>query len=162
MYVSDWQKKGELSIAGNLSVSDSSYFHDQFLTVDLEGMCNIELKYMYREPPLHIAAVRVLRGADASRGGLIGHVTVDFGQIAICDRVQANTALQQLGTENMNVYFSQLDTAETFSWAVLPGEARIALVRPGFGDGSYPAYPLLAEDGAIAGVEVDCMIPTDE
>jgi hypothetical protein len=157
----DWKLIGKVDIRSRLSISDSSYFYDDPLIIDMEaGNYLASVRYVLPEGHKHIAGVRVAAlGPALSRARWVGNVLVDFGQIGICDRDAVEASFNLLGDDGMSQYYNQLNTIALVDWVQLPGSTKMLILRPGFGDGSYPVYELLRPDGTRGGIEIDCLHP---
>jgi len=108
----------------------------------------------------HAMAIRAVRSDKPTvRGRVVGQVSVGFGQLGICDREEVEKAFDALGDAAMTTYFDQLNSTDLTGWITLPGGIRMAMVRPGFGDGSYPVFELQDVNGRAAGIEIDCSLP---
>jgi hypothetical protein len=153
-----WQSIGEIEIASQLSLSDSSYFYDEPLVLAVNpGRHKMQIRCVSPGGHRHVAAIRILKSlGELRRGTKMGEFIVDFGQVAICDRTGAERAFETLGDNGMRRYFDQLNVTELFSLVILP-DTTMAIVRAGFGSGMYPVYELVDSDGQVNGVEVDCL-----
>lgn len=154
-----WEPLGTLKIRGRLSVADTSYFFDKPLILDLvPGDYQVSARYVLPTGHKHIAGLRVGTAEVAlTRGTEIGKVSVDFGQLGVCDRDATEAAFDSLGDEGMPRYYDQLNTTALVEWVHLPGPVNMLVVRPGFGDGAYPVRELLRPDGGRGGIEIDCV-----
>lgn len=159
---SQWESLGTISIDSRISISDTSYFYDESLIVPSDsGDYVISVQYAMEDGHKHVAGLRVQKASTAPiRGRLLGSVPIDFGQIGICDRDAAERAFDALGDERLPEYQDQLNTTDLVAWIVVHAEVRMLIARPGFGDGMYPVYELIALDGKSAGIEIDCLQAT--
>jgi hypothetical protein len=151
-----WEFVGSLEVCGKVSISDSSYFFDSAVIVDVEAG-NYLVELLFSAPGAAQEAVRVRPASPEitlRANGYLGEVLVDFGQIGICDREHAVKAFEQLGDDGMSRYYDQLSTDELVREIKICGEAKMLLIRPPSGDGSYPVYRLISQDGRRAGFEV--------
>ncbi|HVV50846.1 MAG TPA: hypothetical protein VHO06_14365 [Polyangia bacterium] len=158
---SDWTLVGDIDIRRCLSVSDTSYFYDEPIMLPMAaGTYTICVHNADVEGNRHVMAIKVTCSSEGSnRGRRLGEVIVDFGQLGICDRDAVEKAFEVLGDLGMSTYFDQLQTATGLTgWIVLPGAVRMAMIRPGFGDGRYPVFELLDGTGNAVGVEIECSI----
>ncbi|HKQ39495.1 MAG TPA: hypothetical protein VJ063_15565 [Verrucomicrobiae bacterium] len=155
-----WELVGDIAVRGRLSISDTSYFYDHPIIVEvIPEHYSVRVRYVSSEGHNYIAGVRVAHHGSLARATWMGNVTVDFAQIGICDRDAAEFAFNLLGDGGMPYYYKQLDTVGSVEWVQLPGSVKMLVIRPGFGDGSYPVYQLLRSDGTKAGIEIDCLHP---
>lgn len=150
---STWKAIDTIAVHGRLSISDTSYFWDAPLIVNVQaGNYRLAVRVELEAGHRHVAAARVTAAQDVSRGNKLGDVLVDFGQLGFCDRDAIERAFESL---DMDVYYDQLNTEELTGRALLPGSDKILYVRTGFGSGSYSVYELLKPDGTRAGIEVN-------
>ena len=155
-----WNAVNDIDIDSRLSISDTSYFYDEPVIVSLpKARYRVTVRLISPEGDQHVAAVRLVSSdEEVSRGKRVGSVLVDFGQVGFCDRDAVEKAFEAIADDEMSLYYDQLDTTTVSGQAVLPGAVKIAYVRPGFGDGTYPVYELLRPDGTVIGVELDCLV----
>ena len=156
---SDWVEIGKIETTGCLSLSDTSYFYDQPVIVDIDpGIYSVAVSFVKIDGHLHIARAKVATSAvDSKLGREIGAIGVDFGQIGVCDRSFVEAAFDALGDDGMPEYFDQLGITELNGVVSLKNVRAMFIFKPGFGDGSYPVYELIGPNGVRRGVEVDCM-----
>lgn len=154
-----WEMIGQIEIRGRISISDSSYFYDQPVVIELEsGKYSVSVSYAVSDGHKHIARARVATSEGLLKlGNEIGVVGIDFGQIAICDRAAVEAAFDVLGDRGMPEYFVQLNITDLTGKVRLPGDVIMFIFRPGFGDGNYPVYELLGLNGERSGLEIDCL-----
>lgn len=150
----------QLSVDSQISISDTSYFYDEAVIIEVpSGRYQVEVAYDFPEGHKHVAAMRVApeKSTDLCRGPKLGSLIVDFGQVGICDRDAVEAAFEILGDEQMNKYYDQLDSTELTLIVRLPGQTEMIVVRPGFGDGSYPVYGIVDRSGTQVGFEIQCI-----
>ncbi|NKI96835.1 DUF4241 domain-containing protein [Rhizobacter sp. SG703] len=160
----NFENVGHIEVRQTISLSDTSYFYDEPILVDTgPGKYAVSVEYAFPEGHRHVAALRALVAEtdQFSRGAKLGNIQVDFAQIGICDRDVIEAAFDSLGDDGMSQYYDLLNTTTPVSWIYLPGSAAMCVVRPGYGDGSYPVYELRAVDGALVGVELEFIIVAD-
>ncbi len=96
-----WSRLGTLDIrSGRLSISDSSFFFDFPLIVDLPpGEYVIEAVRAREGEHDLIERLRVVDrvAGDVARGEPLGFVTVQFAQLGLCDRTRAEFELLRRG-----------------------------------------------------------------
>jgi hypothetical protein len=155
----DWEVIGHLETQGRISISDSSFFYDQPVVVSVEpGKYSVSVLYETRKGHRHIARARVATSEEPVKlGTVVGIVGVEFGQVGVCDRELVESAFDVLGDSRMPEYFNQLNTTELIGIIKLPEEVKMYIFRPGFGDGRYPVYEILASNGKRRGLEIDCL-----
>jgi hypothetical protein len=154
-----WRHVCDLTTGGVLSVSDSSFFYDApVLPVVNPGMYGVYANVALFQSHPHIIAVKVVTSMSPAmvRGRKWGDVTVDFAQIAICDRADAEAAFDALGDGRMDEYYDKLDNTELYTTiTVSETMCDMAIVRTGFGDGAYPVYELRDSEGETSGIEIE-------
>lgn len=151
---------GQIEIVSHISVSDTSYFYDEAIIVDVRpGQYQVDVAYSFPEGHQHVASVRVIRRecTEWHRGKKLGLLVVDFGQVGICDRDAVEKAFDGLGDTQMSRYYDQLNSTDLTLVVRLPGQIEMIVVRPGYGDGSYPIYGIVDGAGALVGVEISCI-----
>jgi len=145
-----------------MSVSDTSFFYDEPIILPVaRGGYALSVRKVTFDGHEHAMAIRAVRSdKPTARGRVVGEVSVGFGQVGICDRDEVEKAFDALGDAGMSTYFDQLNSTDLTGWITLPGSVKMAMVRPGFGDGTYPIFELQDADGDAAGIEIDCSLPT--
>jgi len=155
---SAWECIGSIEIRGRLSLSDTSYFYDDPVILDVDpGVYRINAVFGDFQGFRHLMAIRVINAEDVLLGGVVGNIGVDFGQIGICDRSAVEAAFDVLGDAGMGEYFDQLNTTELIGIVGLPLGVAMYIFRPGFGDGDYPVIELFDLNGKRSGVQIDCV-----
>jgi hypothetical protein len=154
----DWTPIGELAVQGRISVSDTSFFYDDPAIVSVvAGRYAIGVRRVEIDGHEHVMAVSAVRSSTPLiRGRVVGEVSVSFGQVGICDRDEVEKAFDALGDTGMATYFDQLNTTDLTGWITLPGGVTMAMVRPGFGDGTYQLFELVDAEGRVQGIELEC------
>jgi len=154
--LSEWETIGTLSIAGRLSVSDSSYFYDEPILLSVPpGEYSVMIRYGTSEGVKYVRGLRVARGKDVVRGSQLDVVVVDFGQIGVGDRDTLEKVFDALGDAGMQSYYGQLQTTDLVKRVSLPNKVEMFIARSGFGDGVYPIYVLGSSGQMPAGIEID-------
>lgn len=162
-----WTQIGSLEIgSGRLSISDSSFFFDFPLIVDSPpGAYFVEAVEAQDSGHDLIERVRLVGPAGArepaagalsdhpSRGDHLGYVSVQFAQLGLCDRTQAEAAFASLDEDGLNTFTSQMSLSTLTGVARFPNGTAMFLVKPGFGDLDSAAFELL-RDGQRCGVEL--------
>lgn len=158
-FLHDWEIVGKLEVGGRLSLSDASYFYDDPLVITLGAdEYTISIRRLSSGDHEHVARIRIASSGESfSLGGEIGNVAVDFAQIGICDRNAIEVAFEALGDAGMLTFFEKLNVTDLVHTVQLPGSAKMFVVRPGFGDGTYPVLELLSVDRRRVGVEIECI-----
>lgn len=155
----EWRKIGMLTINDNLSLSDSSYFYDEPLIVKLKpDQYKLEINTLNIDGYEHVKTVRILpNDIQFCIGQVLGHVNVDFGQIAICDRAIVENIFENLGDAGMPSYYDQLSIEDLSAPISLNNSIFMYVVKPGFGDGNYSVSALLSPQNELLGVEINCI-----
>jgi hypothetical protein len=145
---------GELSVGSRVSASDTAFFYDFPVIVDVEpGEYVVEAVCAEGQRVVSASAVRKAT-TGAKRGRARGSIAVEFGQVGICDRDTFDHALKALNDPMLDGYFSQLNVDT-------PGVARVngatmVFFRPLPGDGEFYVYELIDSEGRCCGIEIDC------
>lgn len=153
-----WQWVDELVVSsGELSISDTSYFYDEPVLVRVQnGRYAVYVEIAERDGEPFVRSLRVCSEDGLARGQRIGGVLVDFGQIGVCDRGAVAAEFTQLEDAGMPIYYEKLNTTYLSGVVMLPHGTKMAVIRPGFGDGNYTVFSLVNASGELRGVEVDC------
>lgn len=148
---------GIVRISSQLSVSDTSYFYDDPVLVNLpSGDYEVLVFCDEEDGKPYVQALKVVLGeAEAIMSEVIGHLNIDFGQVGICDRIAVEKAFDRLGDAGMQNYYDQLEGEDLFHEIRLPEHVKMISVQSGFGDGRYAVCALRTKVGHIVGVEVD-------
>jgi hypothetical protein len=143
-----------LFASGRLSVSDSSYFDEDFVEVDVAPEeahdVFVRLSGAKADPAVGSIELRLRAGAVAEE---IGRFVVDFGEVALVDRRAAEEVFLQLGDEHRSEY----DDALGAEHAVQPIEVRgctFLLLRPRGGDGVYAVHRLRDASAVPCGLAI--------
>ena len=157
-----WSRCGGISLpSGRLSISDSSFFHELALVADLEPG-TYDILGMRGGPGAdaiiqRIRAVRV--GASGTRRGrLLGHVDLQFSQLALADRVAAECAYQSLSDEECDEFAALFSMDGLSKLISFKDGTPMLLVKPGEGDLDPAVFELCDHDGSV-GVELVCIEP---
>lgn len=155
-----WHRLGLVEIAsGQLSISDTAYFDDAAVVIDLPpGQYDVLVLPIALDGHTHIAGAQVRAQAIASsaRGALLDRVDVEFGQIGVCDRRTMEAYLAGLELERPE-YMEQLSRTVELTGSVSAGGVVVMqYFHPGFGSDKYPIYELWGADGRRVGVEIEC------
>ena len=164
---SEWKTVDVLDISSKLSLSDTSYFHDNPLIVDVpSGRYDVGVRVESETTAYgdnsFVTCIRVFASTQqVRRGKQLGYLSVDFAQIGVCDRTAIERELANLSDEQMHLYYDQLkttDESETTRMTgvvTLPGGGKMVWVLGGIGNGEYAVYEMRDATGVVAGVEVD-------
>lgn len=146
---------GRLVIAGEILISDTCYFYDEPVIVTVvAGTYVVEVVIELIDNYERVVSARVrLEDTVGARAEKIGELIVDFAQVGFCNPAAMGHAFDLLGDDGMNAYYRQIDNVELYSMVTLLGDARMIVLRPGYGDGVYLIYELLSESGERVGVE---------
>lgn len=155
---SEWSAVARLRIdSGRLSLTDTAYYFEDPLVVDvMPDEYEVAVRTGRDRGHAFVAGIRVLRGEAADRGGKIGSVEVEFGQIGICDRRAMDDVFDALGLDRVDEYNKLLDTLELATEIRVPGDVPMVIVRPQSGGGDYVVRELLTAQGLRCGIEIDC------
>lgn len=160
--MSRWTRVASLVVtSGRLSLSDSSFFWESPLIVDVRpGTYAVEVQTgahagvsIAERLRLSLAGTRSL-----ARGRLAGHVDLQFAQLGLCDRDTFEHAIAAADEEGWLAFTEQFAITSLTGIARLAESVEMVLVKPGFGD-LDPAVYELVEGGACCGVEAAFLAP---
>lgn len=131
--------------SGHLSISDSSYFFDFPLIVDLAPRTYVVEVARTRVNGMEInERARVSDGLGVERtGAVVGRVQIEFAQVGLCDRSTLESAFASSSDDEIARFTSQLSDAGSTGIAQFAGGATMILVKPGFCDRDFAVHELL-------------------
>lgn len=145
----DWRLVDTLETRSRLSVSDTSYFWDDFLDVNVRpGTYDVWICLIFDEGHEHVAAARLIESTQRAfeRGASLGEVGIDFAQMGFCDREAVKRSFESIADPENSIYYDQLTNELRSGRALLPMGAKMVYVSTGYGDGT-------ADRGQIANSE---------
>jgi hypothetical protein len=157
---SDWIKFAQLSIvSGKLAVSDPMFFRDLPPPPTFDMPCSVyevAAKIMTYPDDRRVSRLRAALDERATMGSPLARVGVDFAQVGVFDPVVLDSAAEKMDNSEGEDMLTALDAITEYGVVHLGKDpvATMPTVVSGFGDGSYPIYELVRDEGRRAGVEV--------
>ena len=162
---SDWLFHWQVDIQGErLQILDVAMAgnEDEGVSVAVApGVYVVEARVMTYGIDRRISRVRVFaNGLSGVPGEQAGEVSVDLAAVAICD-VDRLHAWAQANEEDWQRWVEGLaykHTASAGAYTCEPAGTIVPFLDTGFGDGTYPVFPLM-RDGRVVGLEAVFLAP---
>jgi hypothetical protein len=155
---SDWLDLCELDItSGNLAIGDPFYFPNYQAQHDvMPGRYAVQAKVFDYGTDRRVSRLRACRSTDSFTAQPVKDIPVDSGRVSACDYnvVSAAVAAAYPSNEDRAANYLSLFTDEFGVVTIGAPTTSMAYIRPGWGNGIYTVYTLVAPDGAHVGREV--------